>query len=47
MVAPAGGFYATEGIGNNQIRIAYVLEKEQLIRAVNILKEGLQQYLNL
>lgn len=45
MVAPAAGFYATEGLGVNQIRIAYVLEKEQLIRAVNILKEGLQQYL--
>ena len=47
MVAPAAGFYATEGLGVNQIRIAYVLEKEQLIRAVNILKEGLQQYLAL
>lgn len=45
MVAPAGGFYATEGLGFNQIRIAYVLEKEQLVRAVKILKEGLQQYL--
>ena len=45
MVAPAGGFYASEGLGFNQIRIAYVLEKEQLVRAVKILKEGLQQYL--
>lgn len=45
MVAPAGGFYATEGLGINQIRIAYVLEKDQLVRAVKILKEGLQQYL--
>ncbi|MDT0608415.1 pyridoxal phosphate-dependent aminotransferase [Croceitalea rosinachiae] len=45
MVAPAGGFYATEGLGINQIRIAYVLDKKQLVRAVKILKKGLQQYL--
>ncbi|NNL07674.1 MAG: aminotransferase class I/II-fold pyridoxal phosphate-dependent enzyme, partial [Croceitalea sp.] len=45
MVAPARGFYATPGIGTNQIRIAYVLEKKQLIKAVHILKEGLHQYL--
>jgi len=44
MVAPAAGFYATEGLGKNQIRIAYVLEKEQLIRAVAILKEALNTY---
>ncbi|WP_188369525.1 pyridoxal phosphate-dependent aminotransferase [Muriicola marianensis] len=44
MVAPAGGFYATEGLGKNQIRIAYVLEKDRLIRAVDILKEALKQY---
>lgn len=44
MVAPAAGFYATEGLGKNQIRIAYVLEKELLIRAVNILKEALIRY---
>ena len=31
MVAPAGGFYSTPGIGLNQIRIAYVLKKESLI----------------
>ena len=44
MVAPAAGFYATEGLGKNQIRIAYVLKKELLIRAVNILKEALTRY---
>ncbi|NER09256.1 aspartate aminotransferase [Muriicola jejuensis] len=44
MVAPAGGFYATEGLGRNQIRIAYVLEKNRLIRAVAILKEALKRY---
>ena len=45
MVAPAGGFYATDGLGKNQIRIAYVLEKESLKRAVNILKEALKSYI--
>lgn len=46
MVAPAGGFYATPNLGENQIRIAYVLENEILKRAVNILKEGLKQYIS-
>ncbi|MBT8283004.1 MAG: pyridoxal phosphate-dependent aminotransferase [Muriicola sp.] len=44
MVAPAAGFYATEGLGKNQIRIAYVLEKNRLIRAVEILKEAIKTY---
>ena len=44
MVAPAAGFYASEGLGKNQIRIAYVLEKDQLIRAVSILGEALKRY---
>ncbi len=44
MVAPAGGFYSTPSIGLNQIRIAYVLKKESLIKAVNIIKEALKIY---
>lgn len=44
MVAPAAGFYATEGLGLNQVRIAYVLKREDLIASVNILKEALKQY---
>jgi aspartate aminotransferase len=44
MVAPAAGFYSTPGAGNNQIRIAYVLEKEALIKAVHILEEALKVY---
>ena len=44
MVAPAGGFYSTPGVGLNQIRIAYVLKKESLIKAVHILKEALKIY---
>ena len=44
MVAPASGFYSTPGMGKNQIRIAYVLKKEDLIESVRILKEGLIAY---
>ena len=44
MVAPAGGFYSTPNIGLNQIRIAYVLNKESLVKAVHILKEALKIY---
>ncbi len=44
MVAPAAGFYASAGLGKNQIRIAYVLEKDSLRRAVHILREGLIKY---
>jgi len=44
MVAPAAGFYSTKGLGLNQVRIAYVLKKEDLIASVNILKEALKQY---
>jgi aspartate aminotransferase len=44
MVAPAGGFYSSPNTGLNQIRIAYVLKKESLIKAVEILKIALHQY---
>lgn len=44
MVAPAAGFYSTPGLGLNQVRIAYVLKKEDLITSVSILKEALKQY---
>lgn len=46
MVAPAAGFYSTSGLGKNQVRIAYVLKREDLIKSVNILKEALKQYPN-
>ena len=46
MVAPAAGFYSTPGKGENQIRIAYVLNKESLIRSVEILKIALEKYKN-
>jgi len=44
MVAPASGFYSTKGAGKNQIRIAYVLKQEKLIRAVEIIKKALEVY---
>jgi aspartate aminotransferase len=44
MVAPAAGFYSSLGVGKNQIRIAYVLNSESLIKAVHILKEALKVY---
>ena len=44
MVAPAAGFYSTPGIGLNEVRIAYVLKKEDLIRSVAILKEAIKAY---
>jgi aspartate aminotransferase len=44
MVAPAAGFYSTPGVGLNQIRIAYVLNTESLIKAVEILKMALKTY---
>ena len=46
MVAPAAGFYASPGLGLNQIRIAYVLNKESLISSVKIIKEALLSYPN-
>ncbi|WP_281540871.1 pyridoxal phosphate-dependent aminotransferase [Maribacter aestuarii] len=45
MVAPAAGFYATDGLGKNQIRIAYVLDQDSLKRAVFILGEALKSYI--
>jgi aspartate aminotransferase len=44
MVAPAAGFYSTKGIGTKQVRIAYVLKKEDLIRSVEILKVAIKKY---
>lgn len=46
MVAPAAGFYATPGMGEKEVRIAYVLEKEELKRAVEVLDAGIKAYNN-
>lgn len=44
MMAPGEGFYATEGAGVNEVRIAYVLNETDLRKAMYILREGLKQY---
>lgn len=44
LLAPASGFYLTPGLGRNEVRIAYVLEKEKLKRAVRIIAEALDEY---
>ena len=44
MVAPAAGFYSSENVGLNQVRIAYVLEEKALMEAVAILRAALENY---
>ena len=44
MMAPASGFYTTPGAGRNQVRIAYVLNKEDLRKALIVLRKALEQY---
>ncbi|MFA5498866.1 MAG: pyridoxal phosphate-dependent aminotransferase [Candidatus Cloacimonadia bacterium] len=44
MGAPGEGFYATPGIGKDEIRLAYVLNKEALKKAMHILLTGLEKY---
>jgi aspartate aminotransferase len=44
MVAPAAGFYSTPNTGTNQVRIAYVLNKESLQKAIDCLDEALKVY---
>ncbi|MFP2997734.1 pyridoxal phosphate-dependent aminotransferase [Spongiivirga sp. MCCC 1A20706] len=46
MVAPAAGFYSSKGMGKNEVRIAYVLEEEKLVRAAEILRHALDAYPN-
>ncbi len=46
MMAPAAGFYTTPGAGINQVRIAYVLKKEDLERALVVLRKALEAYPN-
>lgn len=44
MAAPGEGFYATPGLGKNELRIAYILCKEDLKKAMNIFAKGLDAY---
>lgn len=43
-MAPASGFYTTPGLGHNEVRIAYVLNKEDLTDALFVLKKALEAY---
>ena len=43
-MAPASGFYTTKGVGNNEVRMAYVLNKEDLAKALKVLSEALKAY---
>ncbi|MCW5936157.1 MAG: pyridoxal phosphate-dependent aminotransferase [Fimbriimonadaceae bacterium] len=44
MMAPGTGFYATPGLGKDEVRIAYVLEVERLEEAMDVLEAGLAAY---
>ena len=44
MMAPASGFYTTPGAGRNEVRIAYVLKKDDLQRALVVLQKALEAY---
>ena len=44
MMAPAAGFYTTPGVGRDQVRLAYVLKKEDLNRALFVLRKALEAY---
>lgn len=44
MMAPASGFYSTPGLGRDEVRIAYVLKKEDLQRAIFLLEKALEAY---
>ncbi|RLD57834.1 MAG: pyridoxal phosphate-dependent aminotransferase [Bacteroidetes bacterium] len=44
MIAPATGFYSTEGLGKNEVRVAYVLKIEDLKNAMEVLDRALKEY---
>ena len=44
MMAPAAGFYTTPGAGIDQVRIAYVLKKDDLTQALVVLRKALEAY---
>ena len=44
MMAPGAGFYTTPGAGRDEVRIAYVLKKEDLLRALFVLEKALEAY---
>jgi aspartate aminotransferase len=46
MFAPAQGFYATKNLGKNEIRLAYILNLNDLKKAMEIFRKGLAEYIN-
>ncbi len=44
MAAPAEGFYATPGLGKNELRLEYILNKDDLKKAMHIFRLGLEEY---
>lgn len=44
MMSPINGFYKSEGLGTKEVRFAYVLKEERIVRAINILKQALKAY---
>ena len=46
MLAPASGFYSSENNGDDEVRIAFVLNSEKLKRAINIIDKGLKEYIS-
>ena len=44
MMAPAAGFYATKGLGVDEVRFAYVLKSEDIDQAMDCLEQALKEY---
>ena len=44
MYAPAEGFYATPGLGKNELRIAYILNADDMARGIELLGKGIEAY---
>ncbi len=44
LVAPGNGFYATPGLGMDEVRIAYIIKCEELARSMELMKAALEQY---
>jgi aspartate aminotransferase len=44
MLAPASGFYATPGLGKQEVRLAYVLNTQHIEKAMDCLEKALKEY---
>ena len=44
MMAPGAGFYSRPGVGKDEVRMAYVLNKQDLAKALVVLEKALEQY---